>query len=223
MLFLQHATCSGFYTGKISPAWALGSWWMRPVLSGRQSWEIFSFNKGSLSPLSFYEQGKGLWISFVWISDSFIFRDSLPSGFSGFVNVARGYSDIAGDTISRWIPLENHFNPSQWCNHDADRLHDCLRLRHRDAWASQLRATEVDVGFGGSRLYWDDRRVHLRHRHWQESRSQENRKKKSQKSWADPISVQKSYVFGVALMKTFQKVFFLPKQIEWLNGPFRVC
>jgi len=27
-------------------------------------------------------------------------RDSLPSGFSAYVNVARGYSDIAGDTIS---------------------------------------------------------------------------------------------------------------------------
>merc|ERR1711962_528350 len=27
-------------------------------------------------------------------------RDNLPSGFSSFVNVARGYSDIAGDTIS---------------------------------------------------------------------------------------------------------------------------
>ena len=36
-------------------------------------------------------------------SEYFICRDGLPAGFSAFVNVARGYSDIAGDTISRWL------------------------------------------------------------------------------------------------------------------------
>ena len=33
--------------------------------------------------------------------EHFTCRDSLPSGFSAYVNVARGYSDIAGDTISK--------------------------------------------------------------------------------------------------------------------------